>query len=363
MPFTRPAAVGILALIAFIVTVAACSGDDDAGDEPPATDTEPSDDGEDEDAQPELVEPPRTLEIDAGSVEGPIHIRAFLPSEVTIRVGDTLHWAGVPGEHTVSFLAEGEGFPLIIPDPASPADVVFNPRVVAPEPNPLTGAFDGSAPFNSGLFDEAGTSLTFSTPGSYQYRCLVHPQMTGGVDVLDDPAADATDQQQADEDAASELSDYLEEAEDALANLSDEEPESAEGPNGTTSWEVTAGISTPHADIRVFVPDQLEIEEGDTVVWVNRAREPHTVTFGEAIPLQVEDTRGDGMTRLVLNPDVLNVTLGGFEFVEGELFHSGLLLENGPLGVRFQLLFATEGAFTYINSLYPDEMSGAIVVR
>jgi hypothetical protein len=49
--------------------------------------------------------------------------------------------------------------------------------------------------------------------------------------------------------------------------------------------------------------------------------------------------------------------------VEGEFFHSGLLLEDGPLGVRFELLFPAPGRFEYVDSLYFDVMRGVIVVR
>ena len=138
--------------------------------------------------------------------------------------------------------------------------------------------------------------------------------------------------------------------------------ESTEGPNETRVWQVLAGLSTDHADIRAFIPEEIEIEAGDAVIWVNESQEPHTITFGEPPPYLEQRMGPDGAVRYVLNPDILNVALGDFEFVAGEFFHSGLLLADGPLGVTFQLVFPGGGRFTYVDSLYPDLMSGVIVV-
>lgn len=355
-----PRALGAVLLATFIL-VAAC-GDDD--EQLPSDGTaQESDDEQDEPAEDETPQPPLTLQVRAGAVEGPIFVRAFMPADIAIRVGDSLTWLAAGGEHTVSFLGDVEPFPLIVPDPASPADVVFNPRVVQPQPDPLPPSFDGSVLYNSGFFADASPTLTFPTPGTFAYVCLVHPQMSGTVEVVDDLAAEIATQSELDEQATEAQEGYTAEADQALADALENGPESVEGPNGATTWEVIAGFSTDDADVRSFIPQALEIETGDSVIWVNDAIESHTVTFGEPIALQVEDTAPDGSTRLVLNPELLNVTLGGFEYIEGELFHSGLLLANGPLGVRFQLLFAAPGAFSYIDSLYAGLMTGTIVVR
>lgn len=358
-----PRAVG--AVIASVLLLAACGDDDDQPLPNGTSETSVEDRGEPPEEE-KTPQPPMSLQVRAGAVEGPIFVRAFMPADITIRVGDSLTWLAGGGEHTVSFLGEADPFPLIVPDPASPSDVLFNPRVVNPQPNPLPTSYDGSSSYNSGFFSDASgvpPTLTFTAAGSFPYRCLIHPPMSGTVEVVDDLGAEVATQLELDEQATQLQQDYIAEAEQALTDARDEGPESAEGPNEVTIWEVIAGFSTDHADIRAFVPEELEIAPGDSVIWVNEAAEPHSITFGDAIVLQVEDTAPDGSMRLVLNPDVLNVTLGGFEFIEGELFHSGLLLTNGPLGVRFQLLFADPGLFSYIDSLYPDLMSGTIVVR
>ena len=122
---------GLAALAALVVLslAAGCSGDDDDEPETPteapeATPTETASAG------------PVTVQVEAGAAEEPVFVRAFLPDDVTVRIGDSVAWTAPAGEHTVTFLGEAEPFPLIVPEPASPADAVLNPRVVNPEPDP-----------------------------------------------------------------------------------------------------------------------------------------------------------------------------------------------------------------------------------
>ena len=74
------------------------------------------------------------------------------PADVTINVGDTVHWMNVD---TVAHTVTG----------GSPAD------------GP-TGIFDSSL-----LMADAAFAFTFDEAGSYDYFCMVHPWMTGSVSV------------------------------------------------------------------------------------------------------------------------------------------------------------------------------------
>jgi plastocyanin len=355
----RCAALCSIALVTITLVAAACGGDDDDDDRTAAP-------TEAETATPTPEAEPQSFVVRAGSTEGPVRVRAFLPSELTIRVGDSLTWEPDADWHTVSFVADAEPFPLIVPDPSSPADVILNPRVVEAEPSPFPAVFDDSVPFNSGVFGAdfgPGPSLTFTRAGSFTYLCLVHPRMEGTVNVVADPAAEIEASAEVEARGDEELDEYLQEAQDALESAGTGDFESAEGPNETRIWQVLTGTSTDHTDIRLFIPnEELQIQAGDTVIWANESEEPHTVTFGEPPPFLEQRTGPDGAMRYVLNPDVLNVALGDFEFVAGEFFHSGLLLTDGPLGVTFQLVFPAGGRFTYVDSLYPDLMMGVIVV-
>ena len=156
----RCAALCLLSLVLLAAAVA-CGGDDDDDVDPTPTATET--------ASPTPEAQPQTFVVHAGFAADEIVVRAFSPAEVTIRVGDSVTWEAAAGEHTVSFVADAEPFPLIVPDPASPADVILNPRVVDPDPDPLPSEFDEGVPLNSGLFGGdfgAEPSLTFARAGS-----------------------------------------------------------------------------------------------------------------------------------------------------------------------------------------------------
>ena len=80
---------------------------------------------------------------------------AFEPSDLTIRVGDTVRWRNRSiVEHTV------------VCDPAKAKD-------------PANGAYPkGAQPFDSGPFaDDATFEHTFTTPGNYRYFCREHEAM------------------------------------------------------------------------------------------------------------------------------------------------------------------------------------------
>ncbi|MPZ23897.1 MAG: hypothetical protein GEU28_10185 [Dehalococcoidia bacterium] len=344
--------IGAVLLAAVMVTVAACGDDDD----------QPN--GGTPEVESTRVAGPATLEVTAGGREGVVEIRAFMPADITVMVGDTVTWDAPADAHTVTFLQGGEPSPLIVPDPTSPDDVVLNPAVVEPVPAMRPLAFDGSFALSSGMFG-AGMAdpprVMFTTPGSYAYLCLVHPRMQGEVSVVED-ADSAVTQGELDAESAVLRAQYVEEGEAALLAAQEGGPERAVGPDESSVVRVLAGLSTDHTDVRAFVPEQLKIEEGDTVVWENAAAEPHTITFGEPPPFLVEEQRADGTRRLVISAEMLNVALGAFEFVAGEFFHSGLLVENGPLGIQFRLLFPSTGSFAYVDSLYPDQMTGEIAV-
>jgi plastocyanin len=345
---------GCLALVVLSLLVAC--GDDDESGAPGASPPEATVES--------TPSPPATLPIRAGAVEGDIFIRAFMPADLELRVGDTATWTVEGGPHTVTFLVDQEPFALIVPDPTSPADVILNPRVVEPSPNPPATTYDGVGFYNSGLLEDgdAAQSITFTAPGSFDYLCLVHPRMSGTIEVTDNLASELPSPGQIEEETTEELNSHLEEAVEALGIALEDGPETSEGPNESTVWQILTGLSTDHADVRRFIPDSLDIAPGDTVVWLNEALEPHTVTFGEPPVYLIERTTAAGGTRLVLNPDILNVALGGFEFIEGEFFHSGLLVEGGPLGVMFELLFPDAGVFLFVDSLYPELMQGELRV-
>lgn len=111
---------------------------------------------------------------------------AFLPGDLTVHVGDVVVWTlADPFEaHTVTFTG---GAPP--PDFATPAGPPTNgpPTLVirANVAGPVGGStYSGQGYANSGiLFPGQSYALSFSTPGTYQYLCLIHPFMMGTVTV------------------------------------------------------------------------------------------------------------------------------------------------------------------------------------
>jgi plastocyanin len=132
----------------------------------------------------------------------------FGPKELSIAVGGSVTWT-VLGPHTISFNAPEDAKTLRIESPdggvhinvksVSPANSPGQPPPPegpppdpnAPPPPPTVidaGEWDGTGFHSSGLilsFPPALTAykLTFTKAGTYQYTCLIHPDMDGTVKV------------------------------------------------------------------------------------------------------------------------------------------------------------------------------------
>jgi plastocyanin len=119
---------------------------------------------------------------------------AFYPQRLTIHVGDTVEWMGF--FHTVAFGPEAlrdqleKNFLVRTPQQSGPPLLVFNPKVAFPSGRHTyngtgfvsSGILALNAPQNSKV--PPTYRLTFTRPGTYQYDCLVHPNMEGSITVL-----------------------------------------------------------------------------------------------------------------------------------------------------------------------------------
>lgn len=108
----------------------------------------------------------------AGISNDMVGVMRFVRQTVTIRAGQSVTFTNKSMEpHTVTFG----------PEPADPAAITF------PYGDPAH--FDGSAPLNSGLMGiiaPTSFTVTFTKPGTYQYKCALHDYMgmVGTVVVL-----------------------------------------------------------------------------------------------------------------------------------------------------------------------------------
>lgn len=115
-----------------------------------------------------------------GSMPKKFTVLRFVPQVLTVKAGDTVTWKMEdPTEiHTVTFTSGKEVPPLEIFTPQQhPTTVVANPLALVPAGGKVYG---GRGYFNSGIMDintpqgVRSYSLTFTTPGRYQYTCIVH---------------------------------------------------------------------------------------------------------------------------------------------------------------------------------------------
>lgn len=109
-------------------------------------------------------------------------VNTFVPEDADIPVGGTVTWL-IRGIHTISFNAPESARPFY--QRAADGSVEENPEGATRQGE--LDAWDGSGMLNSGiregLFPPARFSVTFTTPGTYAYRCLVHFDMEGRVTV------------------------------------------------------------------------------------------------------------------------------------------------------------------------------------
>jgi plastocyanin len=254
---------------------------------------------------------PRNVSVQAGAGQDTVDLLAFLPEKVRIRVGDTVTWRFEGDLHTVSFTTGTKPAGLVIPSSqAAPGEVI--PRVFLPVPGAPPGVnmmkpalvfptrkaaqpvekYNGTGFVNSGMMSNATLfpgippiqtfSLTFDTPGTFQYVCLLHQEfgMRGTVEVAPAAATDVPSQAEIDARAQQELATLKVLFEKARGQGRQGRSEPA--PNNTSLWRVLAGnslvdINDARVQLSEFVPKDVTIQAGDTVLWESRFF--HSVTF------------------------------------------------------------------------------------
>jgi plastocyanin len=289
------------------------------------------------------------VQAGTGTVDNSVATLQFYSSAITIDAGDSVTWNAVGDAHTVSFLS---GAPAPNPD---------DPAAQAPSGG---NSYDGTGIVSSGIFfpgppgglgpgaPPTSYTLTFSTPGTYVYDCLIHPGMEGTVTVQ--PAGTPYPETQAQYDAQSVLdSASALGAGVTLANAY--QVTSSANAGGHTTYNVSAGVGNGAAASLAFIPVALTIAPGDTVTWTNTDPvEPHTVSFAGA----------DG--KLPAETDPAAVMPAGGTTEDGSTFNnSGFLAgpPGSPSNQPYSLTFPTAGIYNYVCIIHADlGMKGTIVV-
>jgi plastocyanin len=259
------------------------------------------------------------VQVGSESWDQEIQGMAFLPSEIYINEGDTIHWRANSAEiHTVTFLASGQSL--------QPFDPFDDDELQQRGKN----HYDGKSYYNSGIMANVDVpgfptvkdySLTFPWKGDFTYYCLVHGMvMKGAVHVRDRGTDYPYSQADYDRKSAAQEHSIIRDGERLDASLAD----------AATNHMVIAGGDDGVAMVMRFVQPTVTVHRGDWVTFANTGMgAPHTVTFGTE-PADIFAPSG--------TPD---------NFTGGDL-NSGFM----PPGAVFKVKFQTEGTFRYICALH-----------
>jgi plastocyanin len=276
---------------------------------------------------------------------------AFLPNELWIHAGDSIQWTVKADEiHTITFLTAGQ---------IRPPFGVGCPGFSFGAPS-----FDGSTCVSTPPMVSGQTfSVMFPSPGNFKLVCLVHPDMTGIVHVLDTSARLPHGQAFYDRQAADQAYGLLAELNQGQAHRHMVSPNAIVAGAGKT---LANGGGHNTISLMRFIQPELLIHAGATVEWTNDDPSmPHTITFGtepgNPVPPSANvSSDGDG----ALHATILSTS---------DSVHSGFIVSapqdeigspQTPLGpTRFRVTFTNSGVYPYICALHDDlGMKGTIIV-
>ncbi len=351
-----------------------------------------------------VAQAPRKLQVLVGAGKETSDVNVFFPSNVKVRVGDTITWKLNSDEpHTVTFsdgkAPQGATPDSLVPDPrfgaggkdvlpyfavnvpgGGPGDFMVNPSLAFPSraPGGPVESFSGAGFVNSGQLSNQPPApnapppntfdLTFSKPGIYQYICLLHLNpMIGWVEVVPATTADVPSLPDIIAQGNKEM-----EPLNALLSMARGEfkdPQKDAGPNNTTLWYVHAGFSEivsgdQRAQVLEFGPKSLTVKAGDTVVWASTYF--HTVTFNPTPPppeFVIPKPQPNGPPQLLLNPQIGAPARPSPTYDPTKFYNSGAL---GPFAAAnsWSLAFDKPGSYDYFCAVHRDQgMKGTIVVQ
>ena len=294
------------------------------------------------------------ITIKAG-VSDPTHnqiaVLQYMPAKATVAVGQKVRWSWdeTKEPHSVTFFPAGQAAPS--PDAAGPFFA----------PTPPTAPYDGSALVNSGLQPlgpqgAAPMEMTFAKAGSYNYLCVIHPQMVGTIVVGDTGETAAAVKTRGD----GEQGQWLAEGNEAYQKLMSATPASTKNKDGSKTWKVEMGATTAHTDILAFAPVPAAVKKGDKVTFVNNSMAPHTASFFNETP-PIMNPEDPAVSKVAPGPSPQKLSSKG-------LYNTGVLPPNAPPGAgppeavrSFTFSVPTAGDYQYICIYHaPSGMAGMI---
>jgi len=153
---------------------------------------------------------------------------------------------------------------------------------------------------------------------------------------------------------------WLAEGNEAYDKLMAATPVQTKNRDGSTTWKVEMGASTPHTDILAFAPVPAAVKHGDKVTFVNNSMAPHTASFfNQTPPIMNPEDPAAQKAAPGPSPQKLN---------NKDLFNTGVLPPNAPPGAgppeaarSFTFSVPTAGDYQYICIFHaPSGMAGMI---
>lgn len=286
---------------------------------------------------------------------------AFLPSTLTVHVGDTVSWR-FAGFHTVTFLS-GQPVPaLLVPGP-DPGSLMAGPAFfpIPLSPMPPGGPYDGRSLISSGTpeadpADAPPFVLTLTAPGFYPYLCAVHPGMAGSVTVLAAGSPLPETPEQAKGRGMAEFAAIQGALKGAIAGV---QSAATTARGGVGVHTVAAGVNSPIGASKLgFLSDSLTVRRGDVVTWLNAdSYNPHTVTFvsgGTAPSFGDPVLQPDGPPLIVFGANVVGPA-GGSSYTGQGYVNSGILFAGQSFALTID---APAGTYTYFCVIHGTESGG-----
>jgi plastocyanin len=287
---------------------------------------------------------------------------AFLPNEIWIHAGDSIHWSFPTHErHNLAFLKPGQTRPPGF-------GPVFGIPVGCPGVTPDGSSYDGSACVATAIFDDPSTpiyTIHFPSPGNFKFVDLLHADVTGLVHALNVSDPLPHDQAYYDKIAQNDGVRVLSTA--SRLRGSAEEGESGKVAAGVGIVLTTSGAGSSTASLMRFLPGVIVVRVGETVEWTSL--DPsinHTVTFGTEPadprpPSAGVTITADGARQAIITSQADSLNSGFLSPAPQE--RAGLPLVS-PGITRFRVTFNTPGTFNYICAIHDGlGMKGTVLVH
>jgi plastocyanin len=212
-------------------------------------------------------------------------------------------------------------------------------------------------------------SATFSTPGVFKVNCMLHPWMTGWVVVHPNTDANVPSLEEIDAQIKAEEARHLADIE-AAREVGNATIQSDAAQDGTTLWHVRAGgfnsvTSNEKAAAYDFMPKELTVKAGDTVIWGSAAF--HTITFDDAPPPPepelVQEVEGD-WPWILINSEAWLPAKPSTIYDPSQFYNSGDRGPTGFEGISWALTFTEPGTYEYFCVYHRYlGMKGTIIVE